>query len=60
VPRDLHLGNIRLIDHKPMLSIDRVRSGDGVDRVLYDLAFPAMEFLHYRRDSARHLLLNRY
>jgi len=58
---DLHLGNIVLIDHKPVLfdaiEFDPVMASTDV---LYDLAFPVMEFLHYRRDSAANLLLNRY
>jgi predicted kinase len=58
---DLHLGNIVLIEHKPVL-FDAIEFDPAMAStdVLYDLAFPVMEFLHYRRDAAANLLLNRY
>jgi aminoglycoside phosphotransferase family enzyme/predicted kinase len=58
---DLHLGNIVLIEHKPVLfdAIEFDPAMASID-VLYDLAFPIMEFLHYQRRAAANLLLNRY
>jgi hypothetical protein len=58
---DLHLANIVLIDDKPVLfdAIEfdpRIASVD----VLYDLAFPLMDFIHYGRVEAANILLNRY
>jgi predicted kinase len=58
---DLHLGNIVLIEHKPVL-FDAIEFDPliaSID-VLYDLAFPIMEFLHYRHHAAANVLLNRY
>jgi predicted kinase len=58
---DLHLGNIVLIEHKPVLfdaiEFDPLMASTDV---LYDLAFPIMDFLHYRRDAAANVVLNRY
>jgi hypothetical protein len=58
---DLHLGNIVLIEHKPVLfdAIEFDPAMASID-VLYDLAFPIMEFLHYQRPVAANLLLNGY
>jgi aminoglycoside phosphotransferase family enzyme/predicted kinase len=58
---DLHLGNIVLIEHRPVLfdAIEFDPAFASTD-VLYDLAFPVMELLHYGRDTAANLLLNRY
>jgi hypothetical protein len=58
---DLHLANMVLIDDKPVLfdAIEfdpRIASVD----VLYDLAFPLMDFVHYGRVEAANILLNRY
>jgi hypothetical protein len=58
---DLHLANIVLIDHKPVL-FDAIEFDPiiaSVD-VLYDLAFPIMDFIRYDRNSAANALLNRY
>jgi aminoglycoside phosphotransferase family enzyme/predicted kinase len=58
---DLHLANIVLIDHKPVLfdaiEFDAVIA--SVD-VLYDLAFAVMDFIRYDRHAAANALLNRY
>ena len=58
---DLHLANIVLIDRKPVLfdaiEFDPVMA--SVD-VLYDLAFPIMDFIRYGRHPAANALLNRY
>jgi aminoglycoside phosphotransferase family enzyme/predicted kinase len=58
---DLHLGNIVLIGHKPVLfdAIEFDPLMASID-VLYDLAFPVMEFLHYQHQPAANVLLNRY
>lgn len=58
---DLHLANIVMIDGKPTLfdaiEFDPIMA--SVD-VLYDLAFPLMDLLHYGRGSDSAQLLNRY
>jgi uncharacterized protein len=58
---DLHLANIVLIDRKPVLfdAIEFDPAMASVD-VLYDLAFPIMDFIHYGRHSAANALLNGY
>ena len=58
---DLHLANIVLIEHKPVLfdAIEFDPTIASVD-VLYDLAFPMMDFLRYDRQAAANGLLNRY
>jgi aminoglycoside phosphotransferase family enzyme/predicted kinase len=58
---DLHLANIVLIEHKPVL-FDAIEFDPALAStdVLYDLAFPLMELVHYRRETAANLLLNRY
>lgn len=58
---DLHLANIVLIDHKPVLfdAIEFDPTMASVD-VLYDLAFPIMDFIRYDRHAAANALLNRY
>ncbi len=58
---DLHLANVVLIERKPVL-FDAIEFDPliaSVD-VLYDLAFPMMDFLHYGRRAAANGLLNRY
>ena len=58
---DLHLANVVLIEAKPVL-FDAIEFDPliaSVD-VLYDLAFPMMDFLHYGRRAAANGLLNRY
>jgi hypothetical protein len=58
---DLHLGNIVLIDGKPVLfdAIEfdpLIATGD----VLYDLAFLLMDLIDRRLDAAANVVLNRY
>ena len=58
---DLHLGNIALIDGKPMpfdaIEFDPlIAAGD----VLYDLAFLLMDLIERRLDAAANVVLNRY
>ncbi|MGP9814588.1 bifunctional aminoglycoside phosphotransferase/ATP-binding protein [Rhodopseudomonas sp. NSM] len=58
---DLHLANIVLIDGAPVL-FDAIEFDPliaSVD-VLYDLAFPLMDFVHYGRCDAAAELLNQY
>ena len=58
---DLHLANIVLIDSKPVLfdAIEFDATIASVD-VLYDLAFPLMDFIRYDRHAAANALLNGY
>ena len=58
---DLHLANIVLIEGKPVLfdAIEFDPTIASVD-VLYDLAFPMMDFIHYDRHAAANELFNRY
>jgi uncharacterized protein len=58
---DLHLANIVLIDHKPVL-FDAIEFDPAIASVdaLYDLAFPMMDFIRYDRHAAANGLLNRY
>jgi uncharacterized protein len=58
---DLHLANIVLIERKPVLfdAIEFDPTIASVD-ILYDLAFPVMDFMRYNRHAAANALLNRY
>ncbi len=58
---DLHLANIVLIAGKPVLfdAIEFDPTIASID-VLYDLAFPLMDFVRYDRGAAANHLLNRY
>jgi predicted kinase len=58
---DLHLGNIVVIERKPVL-FDAIEFDPAIAStdVLYDLAFPIMDFLHYQRPAVANVLLNRY
>ena len=58
---DLHLANIVLIEGKPVLfdAIEFDPTIASVD-VIYDLAFPIMDFIHYGRHAAANALLSRY
>jgi hypothetical protein len=58
---DLHLANIVLIDHKPVLfdAIEFDAAIASID-VLYDLAFVLMDFIHYGRDAAASGIINEY
>ncbi len=58
---DLHLGNIVLIDGKPVL-FDAIEFSDiiGSGDVLYDLAFLLMDLLERQLPQAANIVLNRY
>jgi aminoglycoside phosphotransferase family enzyme/predicted kinase len=58
---DLHLANIVLIDHKPVL-FDAIEFDPAIAStdVLYDLAFPTMDLIRYDRQPNANALLNRY
>jgi len=58
---DLHLANIALIERKPVL-FDAIEFDPDIASVdvLYDLAFPMMDFVRYGRQAAANALLNRY
>ena len=58
---DLHLANIVLIDRKPVL-FDAIEFDPVIAStdVLYDLAFPLMDFIRYDRQAEANTLLNRY
>ena len=58
---DLHLANIVLIEGKPVL-FDAIEFDPVIASVdvLYDLAFPLMDFIRYGRHAAANALLNRY
>ena len=58
---DLHLANIVLIEDKPVL-FDAIEFDPTIAStdVLYDLAFPLMDFIRYDRHAAANGLLNGY
>ena len=58
---DLHLANIVLIERKPVL-FDAIEFDPAIAStdVLYDLAFPVMDFIRYGRPAEANALLNRY
>ena len=58
---DLHLANIVLIEEQPVL-FDAIEFDPTIAStdVLYDLAFPLMDFIRYDRHAAANCLLNRY
>ena len=58
---DLHLANIVLIDRTPVL-FDAIEFDPDIASVdmLYDLAFPMMDFVRYGRQANANALLNRY
>jgi predicted kinase len=58
---DLHLANVVLIADKPIL-FDAIEFDPAIASVdvLYDLAFPMMDFIRYERHAAANGLLNRY
>jgi aminoglycoside phosphotransferase family enzyme/predicted kinase len=58
---DAHLGNIVLIDEKPLL-FDAIEFDPAIATtdVLYDLAFPLMDFVHFGENIAANRLFNRY
>jgi uncharacterized protein len=58
---DAHLGNIVLIDEKPVL-FDAIEFDPAMATtdILYDLAFPLMDLIHFGSHRAANRLLNRY
>lgn len=58
---DLHLGNIVLIDGRPVL-FDAIEFDPAIATtdILYDLAFPLMDLIRYGRTAAANALFNRY
>jgi uncharacterized protein len=58
---DLHLANIVLIDRKPVL-FDAIEFDPVIAStdLLYDLAFPLMDLIHYGRQAEANVLLNKY
>jgi aminoglycoside phosphotransferase family enzyme/predicted kinase len=58
---DAHLGNIVLIDGKPLL-FDAIEFDPAIATtdVLYDLAFPLMDLVHFDQGLAANRLFNRY
>jgi len=58
---DLHLGNIVLIDGKPVL-FDAIEFDPNIATtdILYDLAFPLMDVIHFGQAAAANALFNRY
>ena len=58
---DAHLGNIALIDDKPVL-FDAIEFDPVIATtdVLYDVAFPIMDLVHFGLNAAANRLLNRY
>jgi aminoglycoside phosphotransferase family enzyme/predicted kinase len=58
---DAHLGNIALIDDKPVL-FDAIEFDPVIATtdVLYDLAFPVMDLVHFGLNAAANRSLNRY
>jgi aminoglycoside phosphotransferase family enzyme/predicted kinase len=58
---DAHLGNIVLIDNKPVL-FDAIEFDPtiAITDTLYDLAFPIMDLTHFDLNAAANRLFNRY
>jgi aminoglycoside phosphotransferase family enzyme/predicted kinase len=58
---DAHLGNIVMINKKPVL-FDAIEFDPAmaITDVLYDLAFPLMDLIHFGSHRAANRLLNRY
>jgi hypothetical protein len=58
---DAHLGNIVLIDERPVL-FDAIEFDPVIATtdILYDLAFPIMDLLHFGLHAQANRLLNRY
>jgi uncharacterized protein len=58
---DAHLGNIVMIDAKPVL-FDAIEFDPGMATtdLLYDVAFPIMDFLHFGNTAAANRLFNSY
>lgn len=58
---DLHLGNITMIDGKPVL-FDAIEFDPAIATtdVLYDLSFVLMDMLHHKQRTAANVSFNRY
>ncbi len=58
---DLHLGNIVLIDGKPVM-FDAIEFDPVIATtdILYDLAFPLMDLIHFGQAAAANALFNHY
>src|SRR5207244_7461858 len=58
---DLHLGNIVLIDGKPIM-FDAIEFDPVIATtdILYDLAFPLMDLIHFDQRAAANALFNTY
>ena len=58
---DLHLGNIVLVDGRPVL-FDAIEFDPAIATtdILYDLAFPLMDLIRYGSAAAANALFNRY
>jgi aminoglycoside phosphotransferase family enzyme/predicted kinase len=58
---DAHLANIVLIDGRPLL-FDAIEFDPAMATtdVLYDLAFPVMDLLHFKCSDAANIVFNRY
>ena len=58
---DAHLGNIVLIDDKPV-QFDAIEFDPAIATtdILYDLAFPLMDLVHFNLNDTASRLLNRY
>ncbi len=58
---DAHLGNIVLLDGEPIL-FDAIEFDPNIATtdVLYDLAFPVMDLLYFRRETVANRLFNSY
>ncbi len=58
---DLHLGNIALVDGRPLL-FDAIEFDPDIATtdILYDLAFTLMDLIHFGNGAATNLLFNRY
>lgn len=58
---DAHLANIVMIDGKPLL-FDAIEFDPAIATIdlLYDLAFPVMDFLHFAEPDAANRLFNGY
>ena len=58
---DLHLGNIVLIDGKPVM-FDAIEFDPiiATTDILYDLAFPLMDLIHFDQRAAANALFNTY
>jgi len=58
---DLHLANIALVDHRPLL-FDAIEFDPAIATtdILYDLAFTLMDLIHFNQAAAANAVFNRY